>query len=77
MIEIFTTPWCGDCIRTKKLLDENLVGYREINVETDQEALEKIKNINDGFASVPTLIFDDGSTLTEPSNQALLEKLGL
>jgi hypothetical protein len=38
-----------------------------------------VKEINGGYESVPTLVFTDGSTLTEPSNEAIqirLESLG-
>lgn len=34
-----------------------------------------MRRINNGFESVPTLIFPDGSILTEPSSSELLEKL--
>jgi hypothetical protein len=39
------------------------------------EARERVKTINHGYESVPTLIFPDGSTLTEPSAGELRRKL--
>ena len=77
MIEIFTTRLCGDCIRTKDFLKENDIDFNEIIISGNQEAISKVIEINQGNASVPTIIFEDGTTLTEPSNQELAEKLGL
>ena len=77
MIEVYRTSNCGDCIRTVAFLKEKKVELKEIFVSGNEEAIKKVKEINGGFASVPTLIFDDGSTMTEPSNEELIEKLGL
>lgn len=46
-----------------------------INISFDATARQRVIEINHGNASVPTLVFPDGSTLTEPSDQALRQKL--
>lgn len=72
---IYTTSWCGDCVRTKKLLDDLGVSYKEINIENDPDAAERVVNINGGNRSVPTIVFPDESHLTEPDNDTLKKKL--
>jgi mycoredoxin len=69
---IYTTTWCGDCRRVKKLLDDHKIGYTEINIDQDPQAAQLVETINGGYRSVPTLVFPDGTTLTEPSNPELL-----
>jgi len=50
--------------------------YEYINIHQDLAARQKVQAINAGNESVPTLIFPDGSTLTEPSGAVLAKKLG-
>lgn len=49
--------------------------YEYINIHQDIEAREYVREVNNGFESVPTLLFPDGSTLTEPSTGELKTKL--
>jgi mycoredoxin len=58
-------------------LEKNDVTVNMINIDGNQEAREQLIEINSGYASVPTLIFPDGSKLTEPSFGQLREKLEL
>lgn len=74
-ITMYGAAWCGDCRRSKKFLDENQVAYHYIDVEADESAAEKVIQINGGMRSIPVIIFPDGSHLTEPSDNALKEKL--
>lgn len=78
-LTLYTSDNCGDCIRTKTWLGENgyLPGkdYEEINIATHPEAIDKVMKINHGNQSTPTLVFSDGSTLTEPSNEQLATKI--
>ena len=74
-ITMYGAEWCGDCRRSKKFLDKNKVSYTYIDVEADPEASDKVIAINGGMRSIPVIIFEDGSHLTEPSDNALQEKL--
>ena len=74
---IYGTDWCGDCVRTKKLLDEHKVPYVWIDIDQDAEGRKIVTEINKGEAKVPTIIFEDGSFLIEPSNEELKKKLVL
>lgn len=53
------------------------VAVTYINISGNVQAQQELMALNNGYASVPTLIFSDGSQLTEPSFRALRAKLGL
>ena len=74
-ITVYSADWCGDCRKSKRLLDSLGVEYHEINVEEDLTASEKVIEINGGVRSIPVIVFSDGSHLTEPSDNALRAKL--
>ena len=72
---MYSADWCGDCRRSKRLLDSLNVEYRLIDVEADASAAAKVIEINRGYKSIPVLVFQDGTHLTEPSDKVLKEKL--
>ncbi len=76
-LKIYTTPWCGDCRMAKAVLDRAGVGYEEIDLDHDAEAVATVLAINGGYTTVPTIVMPDGRVLVEPSRQQLLEALGL
>ena len=76
-IIMYSTTWCGDCKRSKRLLDKHQIEYMYIDVDRDQEALAIVKELNNGVRVVPTIVFPDGSRLVEPSDAELSAKLGL
>jgi mycoredoxin len=73
-VTIFSTPWCGYCVRLKHQLDALGVAYTEVDISEDPEAAELVVTVNHGLRTVPTLLFADGSTLTNPSAQQVLER---
>ncbi len=72
---MYSADWCGDCRRSKRLMDELNVVYTLIDIEADQKAADKVIEINGGMRSIPVIIFADGTHLTEPSDKALKTKL--
>jgi len=76
-IKLYGTNWCSDCKRSKKFLGEQRVHYKFINVEEDVEGQAYVQKVQNGGLSIPTIVFDDGSILIEPSNAELAAKLGL
>jgi len=66
-LTMYTTPWCGYCKRLKRQLAADDIAVTEIDIEQDHEAAEFVMNVNDGFQTVPTVVFPDGSALTNPS----------
>ena len=76
-VRMYSTTWCGDCRRSKRLLDRFGVPYEEINIEHSPEGAQVVMSINRGRRSVPTIIIEGGPTLTEPSDRELAQALGL
>ena len=74
-ITIYSADWCGDCVRSKRLLDSLEVSYKLIDVESVPGASEKVIEINGGVRSIPVILFPDGAHLTEPSDIDLKAKL--
>jgi mycoredoxin len=72
---MFTTTWCGYCVRLKRFLDREGIAYREVNIEEDPEAAAFVMNVNGGNRTVPTLRFPDGGALTNPSPAEITERL--
>jgi mycoredoxin len=66
-VTMFTTGWCGYCKRLKTQMDRAGVPYTEVNIEEVPGTAELVAQVNDGNQSVPTLVFPDGSTATNPS----------
>ncbi|MFY9783123.1 MAG: FAD-dependent oxidoreductase [Acidimicrobiales bacterium] len=76
-ITVIGATWCPDCRRAKEFLAEQRVAYEFIDLEQHPEATEIVERVNGGSRSIPTILFPDGSHLTEPGNDELAEKLGL
>ncbi|MGI8867729.1 MAG: mycoredoxin [Mycobacteriales bacterium] len=74
-LTMFTTTWCGYCKQLKRLMDRDKIAYAEVNIETDELAAVTVERANDGNQTVPTLLFPDGSTMTNPSIDAVRAKL--
>lgn len=72
---MYGAEWCGDCRRSKKFLDANNVEYTYVDVEADVTASDKVIEINGGQRSIPVILFQDGTHLTEPSDNDLKAKL--
>ncbi len=75
-VTMYGTTWCPDCNRSKRFLEKHKIAYDWVDIEKDPKAREYVVQINHGNRSVPTIVFDDGSVLVEPSDAELGEKLG-
>jgi len=76
-ITLYTSNYCSHARRVEQFLADENIPVTIINITEDLAARETLIGINNGFASVPTLIFADGSKLTEPSIEEIRLKLGL
>jgi len=77
---MYGADWCGDCVRTKKFFADNQVEYYWVDLEKDENEKfveSEVLRRNNGKKSIPVIVFDDDSHLTEPTNDQLAEKLGL
>ena len=75
MLSIYTTSWCGYCIRLKRQLEEAGLAHRTVDIEQDPEAERIVRAANNGNATVPTVVFADGTVLTNPSLRQVTEKV--
>ena len=75
ILTVYSTAYCGDCYRVKTFLDRHAVSHRWVDIDETPGAQELVLSINRGYRSVPTLVFPDGTTMTEPSTRELAEKL--
>jgi mycoredoxin len=75
-ITIYTRPWCGGVIRVKRWLDQRGIPYTEIDISKDSEAARAVEALNNGYQSVPTILFDGVHVATEPSTAELERLLG-
>jgi mycoredoxin len=73
-IVMYTTEYCSDCIRAKKFFEANNIPHLRVGLEGNAEATDFVMKINNGYKSVPTIIFPDGSVLIEPDWEELKAK---
>ena len=76
-IRMYGTLWCSDCKRAKQFFGEQRVAYEFIDIDANPEGMRIVEEANGGKDIIPTIFFDDGSVLAEPSNAELAAKLGL
>ena len=72
---LYSTSWCGPCKRLKGQLGELGITFNEVDIEQSPEAAAVVESLNNGNQMVPTLVFSDGTSLTNPSAMAVKEKL--
>jgi mycoredoxin len=74
-VTMYSTPWCGYCMRLKGQLDREGIPYEIVDIEQHPEAAEVVERVNGGMQTVPTLVYADGSAQTNPSIAQVKEKL--
>jgi mycoredoxin len=73
-ITMFGAEWCGDCRRSKKLLDTLGVDYDYVDLEAVPEAADRAAALA-GRKNIPVISFPDGAVQCEPSDPELHGKL--
>jgi mycoredoxin len=66
-ITMYSTTWCGYCRRLKAQLNREGIAYTEVDIERTPAAAEFVMSVNGGNQTVPTVVFPDGSAVTNPS----------
>ena len=74
-VTMFTTQWCGYCVRLKKLMQREGIDFAEVDIENDAAAAELVMQANGGNRTVPTLLFANGTALTNPSIDQVMAQL--
>jgi mycoredoxin len=74
-LTMFSTPWCGYCVRLKRALDREGIEFDEVDIDRDESAAEFVMAVAGGNATVPTIVLPDGRTLVNPPLPTLLAAL--
>jgi len=74
-VTMYTTPWCGYCHRLKGQLKRAGIEFTEVDIEQVPDAAQLVEKINNGNQTVPTVVFPDGTAMTNPSLAQVAEKL--
>jgi mycoredoxin len=74
-LTMYTTPWCGYCRRLKSQLAREGIEIIEVDIEREPAAADYVMTVNGGNQTVPTVLFADGSTLTNPSVRAIKQRM--
>lgn len=72
---MYSTEWCGYCKRLKSQLNAIGITFDEVNIEQVPGTAEIVEKVNGGNRTVPTLVFSDGTAMTNPSAKQVQEKL--
>ena len=74
-VTMFSTSWCGYCRRLRGDLERQGLTYSAVDIERDPVAAEYVRSVNGGNETVPTVLFPDGSAMTNPSATQVRERL--
>lgn len=74
-LTMYTTQWCAFCRRLKSQLARDGIEMEEVDIEQDPAAADYVMSVNGGFQTVPTIVFPDGSAMTNPSAAQVKERL--
>jgi mycoredoxin len=74
-VTMYSTVWCGYCQRLKAQLAREGVTIAEVDIEHDQAAADFVESVNGGNQTVPTVVFADGTAMTNPPLREVLAKL--
>ena len=76
-VTMYSTAWCGYCTRLKAQMERAGIEYTVVDIELDPEAAAFVESVNGGSQTVPTLLFPDGSTATNPPIKEVEARLGV
>ena len=54
---MYTTRWCGYCVRAKALFDSKGIAYEEVELDDDREFRAKLLELTGGW-TVPQILID-------------------
>ncbi|MFI5591860.1 glutaredoxin domain-containing protein [Amycolatopsis sp. NPDC051758] len=74
-LTVYGASWCPDVKRSRALLDREGVEYSYVDVEADAAAERRVRELQDGARKIPTIVWEDGSFLVEPSDDELSARL--
>lgn len=76
-IRVAGTLWSPRSHATKDFLSRNRIPYLWLDIEKDAEAATLINAVLQGSTRLPVVLFPDGTSLIDPDNRTIAEKVGL
>ena len=76
-LTVYGAPWCPHCKRVKRFLAAHRVRYAFVDIDTDPDAIGRLKELQDGGQIIPTVIYADGTHEVNPSDETLARRIGL
>jgi thioredoxin reductase (NADPH) len=76
-LTVYGAPWCPHCKRVKRFLAAHRVPYDNVDIDEKPEALETLKELQEGGQIIPTVVYDDGTHEVNPSDEDLARRIGL
>ncbi len=77
IITLYTSNICPQAWAVERFMNQYEAPIQLINIDSVEGARQELIEMNNGYASVPTLIFPDGEKMVEPTFAQLKEKLGI
>jgi thioredoxin reductase (NADPH) len=77
VMTVYGAPWCPHCKRVKKFLAAHRVRYANVDIDAQPEAIERLKELQDGGQIIPTVVYPDGTVEVNPGDEALARRIGL
>ena len=74
-ITMYSTQWCAYCRRLKSQLALDGIDVTEVDIENDPEAARYVVSVNGGNMTVPTVVFPDGTVITNPYAAQVKDRL--
>lgn len=77
-VTVYATSWCPFCSMLLADLDRESLAHTVIDVDTAPDAAAAsafVEGVNGGDRVVPTVVFPDGTTATNPSLDDVLLRL--
>lgn len=65
-VTVYSTSWCPYCSLLASSLTAERVPFSVIDVDADEAAAQFVERVNRGDRVVPTVVFPDGTSATNP-----------
>jgi mycoredoxin len=66
-VTMFSTAWCGYCRGLKTALNHEGITFTDVDIERHPASADYVMSVNGGDQTVPTVVFPDGTSATNPS----------
>ncbi len=76
-LRVIGNRWSPNSHQVKDFLARNQVPYQWLDIESSEEAQDLVKYADCDRLSLPLVLFADGSSLLQPTNIQIAEKIGL